>query len=84
MPSNTTAASASKQSVERFIASSKAASTFKMAHPSRTFAKLNRSSEGDVTVKSSIRDAFETDHSDDDRGQWTEVATEKKAMSIPD
>ena len=45
---------------------------------------MNRSSDGDVTIKSSIREAFETDASEDDKGQWTEVATEKKAASIPD
>ena len=45
---------------------------------------MNRSSDGDVTIKSSIREAFETDVSEDDKGQWTEVATEKKAASIPD
>ena len=55
-----------------------------MAHPSRTFARMAKSSDGDVTIKSSIREAFETEASEEDKGQWTEVATEKKAASIPD
>ena len=48
-----------QQTVEQ-VQSSVGASTFKVKHPSKTYQKLNASSQGDVTIRSSIRDAFET------------------------